>query len=63
MIISSYLILIFDEFFLYKKTKDNEIINHFLDFINQIINIKNLFLFFPLIIQNLIDKMKVNNLE
>ena len=62
--ISSYLIIIFDEiFFLYKKTKDNEIINQILDFINNIINIKNSFLYFPVLIQNLIEKIKVDNLD
>ena len=62
--ISSYLILIFDEiFFLYKKTKDYEIIDQLLDFINQILNIKNSFLYFPIIIQNLIEKLKIDNLD
>ena len=62
--ISSYLDIIFDEiFFLYKKTKDNEIINQILHFILKVINNGNSLIYFPIIIQNMIEKIKIDNLD
>ena len=62
--LTSYLDLIFDEiFFLFKKTKDIEIMNQILNFIFQMININNTLIFFPIIIQTIIEKIKLDNLD
>jgi len=62
--LTSYLDLIFDEiFFLFKKTKDIDIMNQILNFILQMININNTLTFFPIIIQTIIEKIKLDNLD